>query len=187
MKKYHDEEWGTPIHDDIKLFEALTMESMQCGLSWDIIFNKREVLNKCFDNFDYEKISKYNNDDIDRIINTDRMIKSKNKIESVINNAKCFILVRNEFKTFDNYIWKFTNYKTILYKGHENGNIPSSNHLSDIISKDMKKRGFKYIGSTIIYAYLQAIGIINDHNVNCKRYKELLNENCIFKNRYGEK
>lgn len=169
-KKYHDEEWGIPVYDDKVQFEYLTLEVMQCGLSWDITIKKREVFRKCFDNFDFEKIAKYNNNDIEHILQTKDMIKSKRKIEAIINNAKCFLKIREEFESFTKYIWKYSDNKVILYDKHSEGFIPSSNGLSDKIAKDLKKRGFKFIGSITIYSHLQACGIINDHDKNCPRY-----------------
>ena len=149
---YHDEEWGVPIHDDIKQFEYLMLEVMQCGLNWNMIINKRETFRNCFDNFDYDKIANYKEKDITRIFNTEGMIKSKRKIEAVIHNAKCFKQVRKEFGSFCNYIWGFSDNKTILYDKHNDGYIPVSNGLSDKISKDLKKRGFKFIGTVTIYS-----------------------------------
>lgn len=170
-QKYHDEEWGIPVHDDRVQFEYLMLEVMQCGLNWDLVIQKRELFRHCFDNFNYNLIAKYNSKDIQRIIETDGMIKSKRKIEAVINNAKYFQEIRKEFGSFCNYIWSYTEGKTILYDGHNIGYIPVSNGLSEIISKDLKKRGFKFIGPVTIYSHLQAAGIINDHDENCPRYK----------------
>ena len=168
--KYHNEEWGIPVYDDRMQFEYLMMEVMQCGLSWDIVINKREIFRKCFNNFDYVLISKYNDKDIERIMATDGMIKSRRKIEAVINNAKCFKKIRDEFGSFCNYLWAYSNNKTILYDKHDLGYIPTSNGLSDKIARDLKKRGFKFLGSITIYSHLQASGIINDHDKNCPRY-----------------
>ena len=169
--KYHNEEWGVPVYDDRTQFEYLMMEVMQCGLNWNMMINKREIFRKCFDNFDYDKIANYNNKDIERIIATDGMIKSTRKIEAIINNAKCFKKIREEFGSFCNYLWKYSDNKTILYDKHELGYIPTSNGLSDKISKDLKKRGFKFLGTITVYSHLQAAGIINDHDKNCFRYK----------------
>ena len=169
--KYHNEEWGVPVFDDRMQFEYLMMEVMQCGLNWNMMINKREIFRKCFDNFEYDLIAKYNKNDIERIMNTDGMIKSARKIEAIINNAKGFQQIRKEFGSFCNYLWAFSNNKTILYDKHNLGYIPVSNGLSDTISKDLKKRGFKFLGSITIYSHLQACGIINDHDINCPRYK----------------
>ena len=126
-KKYHRTEWGVPVYDDIKQFEYLMLEVMQCGLSWDIVIKKREIFRKCFDNFDFNKIAKYDEKDIERILSTEGVIKSKRKIEAVVNNAKCFQKIRKEFKTFSDYLWKYSDYKTILYDKHELSYITTSN------------------------------------------------------------
>ena len=187
-KKYHDEEWGIPVHDDRIQFEYLMMEVMQCGLSWDLMINKREIFRKCFDNFEYDLISKYTEKDIERIMNTSGMIKSKKKIEAIINNAKNFIEIRKEFGSFCKYLWAYSDNKTILYDKHELGYIPVSNGLSDKISKDLKKRGFKFLGTITTYSHLQAAGIINDHDKNCPRYKYINSTYpTIKKRRYLEK
>ena len=169
-KKYHDKEWGVPVYDDRVQFEYLMLEVMQCGLSWDITIKKRDIFRKCFDNFNYDKIAKYGENDINRILNTDGMIKSRRKIEAVINNAKCFLEIIKEFESFTKYIWSYSDNKVILYDKHDIGLIPSSNGLSDKIAKDLKKRGFKFLGSITIYSHLQASGVINDHDKNCPRY-----------------
>ena len=170
-KKYHNEEWGIPVHDDRMQFEYLMMEVMQCGLNWNMMINKREIFRRCFDNFEYDKIAEYKEKDIERIMNTEGMIKSRRKVEAIINNAKCFQKIRKEFGSFCNYLWEFSENKTILYDKHEIGYIPVSNGLSDKIAKNLKKRGFKYMGSITVYSHLQASGIINDHDKNCPRYK----------------
>ena len=169
--KYHDEEWGIPVHNDRVQFEYLMLEVMQCGLNWNMMINKREIFRKCFDNFEYDLIAKYNENDISRIMSTDGMIKSRRKIDAVINNAKCFQKIREEFGSFCDYLWAYSDNKTILYDKHAEGYIPVSNGLSDKISKDLKKRGFKFMGSITIYSHLQACGIINDHDKNCPRYE----------------
>jgi len=168
--KYHDEEWGIPLHDDIKQFEFLMMEVMQCGLNWNMMINKRNIFRRCFDNFDYNKIAAYTEKDVTRIMNAPGMIKSPRKINAIIHNASCFQKIRTEFGSFCNYIWKYSNDRTILYHKHDKGYIPTSNGLSDTISKDLKKRGFKFLGSVTVYSHLQATGIINDHGCDCPRY-----------------
>ena len=173
--KYHDEEWGVPVHDDRKQFEYLMMEVMQCGLSWDIVLKKREIFRSCFDNFDYDKIADYSERDIENILNIPGMIQSRRKIEAIINNARCVQQIRKEYDSFSDYLWGWTNGKTLIYKGHELGNIPSSNALSKEISSDLKKRGMKYLGAVTVYAHLQACGIINDHIKECHCYKKLIN------------
>lgn len=185
---YHAQEWGVPVYDDRKQFEYLMMEVMQCGLSWDLMIKKREIFRKCFDNFEYDLIAQYSACDIDRIMNTEGMIRSVRKIEAIINNAKCFQKIREIYGSFCNYIWAYSDKKTILYDKHELGYIPVSNGLSDKISKDLKKRGFKFLGTVTVYSHLQACGIINDHDKNCPRYK-FINDNypTIKKRRFMEK
>ena len=172
--KYHDEEWGVPVHDDRRQFEFLMLEVMQCGLNWNMIINKRDIFKKCFDGFDYDKIAAYTDKDVARIMNTSGMIKSPRKIRAVIHNARCFQKVREEYGTFDKYLWGWSDGKTLLYDKHNDGYIPVSNGLSDKISKDLHKRGFKYLGRVVIYSHLQACGIINDHDKDCPRYKYIL-------------
>ena len=174
MIRYHDEEWGVPVYDDQKQFEFLMMEVMQCGLNWNMMIQKREIFRECFDRFDYNKVAEYQEAEIERILNTEGMIRSRRKIEAVIHNARCFQKIREEFGSFSDYIWGFTGGKTYLYTGHQKGEIPARNELSDQISKDLKKRGLKYMGSITVYSHLQACGIINDHLETCGRYRELL-------------
>ena len=174
MIRYHDEEWGVPVYDDQKQFEFLMMEVMQCGLNWNMMIQKREIFRECFDRFDYNKVAEYQEAEIERILNTEGMIRSRRKIEAVIHNARCFQKIREEFGSFSDYIWGFTVGKTYLYTGHQKGEIPARNGLSDQISKDLKKRGLKYMGSITVYSHLQACGIINDHLETCGRYRELL-------------
>ena len=175
--KYHDEEWGVPVHDDQKQFEFLMLEVMQCGLSWDIVLKKREIFRSCFNNFDYDKVAEYDQQDIERIMNTPGMIRSQRKIEAVIGNALCFQKIREEFGSFSDYLWDWTDGKILLYKSHELGNIPAKNELSDKISKDLKKRGMKYLGSITVYSHLQASGIINDHIKECDCFNRLIKQN----------
>ena len=174
-KVYHDTEWGIPVHDDRKMFEHLILECMQCGLSWDLMLKKRDIFRKCFDDYDFDRIAEYDDSDIDRIMNTEDMIRSPRKIAAVINNARCFRKVREEFGTFCDYLWAYSDGKTILYTGHNKDitKIPVSNGLSKRISKDLKKRGFKYVGEITIYSHLQACGIINDHDEICDCYKRI--------------
>ena len=181
MKVYHDTEWGVPTHDDRVHFEFLMLECLQCGLSWQTILNKRDILRMCFDNFDYNKIASYTPDDVQRIMNTEGMIRSQRKIEAIIKNAKLFISICKEFGTFSEYIWGYTNNKTILYKGHERGRLPAKNSLSEEISKDLKKRGFSYLGPVTIYAYLQSCGLVNDHGCNCSRYRHIIENYPVIK------
>ena len=172
--KYHDEEWGIPVHEDIKQFEYLMMEVMQCGLNWNMMVNKRDIFRVCFDNFDYDKIAAYQENDIMRIMNMEGMIKSPRKIKAIINNAQCFQKIRAEFGSFCNYLWSYSGGKTIIYDKHNEGYIPVSNGLSDKISKDLKKRGFKFLGTITVYSHLQACGLINDHDKNCPRYQYII-------------
>ena len=174
MIRYHDEEWGVPVYDDQKQFEFLMMEVMQCGLNWNMMIQKREIFKSCFDNFNFEKVAAYGEEDVQRILGTEGMIRSRRKIEAVIHNARRFQDIRREFGSFSEYMWNFTNGKTYLYTGHQKGEIPARNGLSDRISKDLKKRGMKYMGSVTVYSHLQACGIINDHMESCFRYQELL-------------
>ncbi len=170
MKTYHDTEWGVPVHDDRVMFEHLMMEAMQCGLSWSLMLKKREIFRACFDGFDYDKIAAYTADDIERILNFDGMIRSRRKIEAVINNARCFQKIQREHGSFCDWLWAHSGRKTILYIGHEKGKIPVSNGLSDQIAKELKAYGFKYMGTVTVYAHLQACGIVNDHGDACPCY-----------------
>lgn len=166
LKKYHDEEWGKPIHADSKHFELLLLEAMSCGLSWLLMLKKRELFRACFAHFDYERVAQFGEKDVKRIIETEGMIRSRAKIESMVSNARHFMDIRKEFGSFDVYIWHFTNGQQQIYP--ENQTMPVvSNELSKKISKDLKKRGFKYLGPVILYSYLQAAGIINDHDIHC--------------------
>ena len=174
--KYHDEEWGVPVHDDQKQFEYLMMEVMQCGLSWDTVLKKREIFRTCFDRFDFDKVAVYSEEDVERIVNTPGMIRSRRKIEAVIGNARTVRQIRKEFGSFSDYLWSYTGGKTLLYEGHELGNVPASNALSENISKDLKKRGMKYLSPVTIYADLQACGIINDHQKDCDCYRKLVGQ-----------
>lgn len=174
MIRYHDEERGVPVHNDRKQFEFLMMEVMQCGLNWNMMIQKREIFRNCFDNFDFDKAADYGEADIERVMDTNGMIRSRRKIGAVIHNARCFQKIRTEFGSFSEYIWGFTKGRTYLYMGHQKGNIPARNGLSDRISSDLKKRGLKYMGSVTVYSHLQACGIINDHWEGCFRYNELI-------------
>ena len=160
--KYHDEEWGVPSYEDSYLFEMLLLESFQAGLSWECILNKRESFRKAFDNFDYRKITEYKEDKIKELTNNKNIIRNKLKIKASINNAKIFMRIQKEYGTFSNYIWHFTDKKVI-----KDNTEKTTSPLSDEISEDLQRRGMKFVGSTIMYSYLQAIGIINDHDENC--------------------
>ena len=166
-KDYHDNEWGIPKYDDKELFELLILESFQAGLSWITVLKKRDAFRKAFDNFDVNKVANYGENKINELLNNEDIIRSQNKIRSAILNANIFISIQKEFGSFSNYIWKFTNGKVIKNK---NDKFEVSTPLSDEISKDLKKRGMKYVGTVIIYSYLQAAGIVNDHETTCFRY-----------------
>ena len=165
---YHDHEWGVPNYDDNYMFEFLILESFQAGLSWETILNKRENFRQAFDNFDYKKLANYDENKINELLQNKGIIRNKLKINAAINNAKVFMEIQNEFNSFSNYIWSFTNNQIIK---NTDDNFKTSSELSDTISKDLIKRGMKFVGTTIIYSYLQAIGIINDHELNCICYK----------------
>ena len=171
---YHDTEWGIPVHDDRQMFEHLTLECLQCGLSWDLMLKKREIFRECFCNFEYDRIAEFGDEDVERILNTEGMIRSPRKVQAVINSARCYQKVREEFGSFCDYIWGYSGGKTILYLGHDKGPIPVSNGLSDRISKDLKKRGFKYVGAVTIYSHLQACGVICDHDPECPCYQKIV-------------
>lgn len=179
---YHDHEWGRPVHDDPKQFEHLMLEVMQCGLSWITVLNKREDLRIAFDGFDYKKIALYTDADVERIMNAPNVIRSERKIRAIIHNAQRFIEVQRDFGSFCNYIWAFTGGKTLVYEGHPEGNIPAKNELSERISKDLKQRGFKFVGPVTIYSHLQASGLINDHGRDCPCFDDI-NEsmNIVYK------
>ncbi|KPU27188.1 DNA-3-methyladenine glycosylase [Caloranaerobacter sp. TR13] len=172
--RYHDEEWGVPIHDDGKLFEFLVLETFQAGLSWITILKKRENFRKAFDNFDPVKISNYDENKIEELMKNKGIIRNRKKIEAVINNAKAFLKIQKEFGSFDKYLWQFVGNKPIVNSWTDEPLIPSKTELSEKISKDLKKRGFKFFGPTICYAHMQAVGMVNDHITNCFRYKEII-------------
>ena len=167
MRQYHDEEWGVPLHDDKKLFEYLILDAFQAGLSWSTIINKRENFRKAFHNFDVKKISRYGEKDINRLLNDAGIIRNKLKINAAVTNARKFLDVQKEFGSFDKYIWQFTDGKTIVNNWKELKEIPAKTAQSDAMSKDLQKRGFKFVGSTICYAFMQASGMVNDHLLKC--------------------
>ena len=173
MIKYHDEEWGVPLHDDQKLFEFFVLEGFQAGLSWQIVLNKRENFRKAFDNFNPEIVAKYDEDKIAQLIQDKLIIRNKMKIAACVNNAQRFLEIQKEFGSFDKYIWGFVNYKSIVNAFSSIKELPAKTPLSDKISIDLKKRGFKFVGSTVIYAHMQATGMVNDHLVDCFRYGEV--------------
>ncbi|HAH63850.1 MAG TPA: DNA-3-methyladenine glycosylase I [Treponema sp.] len=176
LQDYHDTEWGIPVHDDRKQFEFLMLEVMQCGLNWMMMLKKREIFRSCFNNFEYEKIAQYTEADVERILAYPGMIRSRRKTEAVIHNAQCFIETAAECHSFSKYLWGFTQNRTVLYRGHNAGALPARTELSDLISADLRKRGFKYLGSVTVYAHMQACGIVNDHLKTCFLYRTLTEE-----------
>lgn len=171
--KYHDKEWGRPIHNDIKLFEMLCLEGMQAGLSWYIVLKKRPNYKKAFNNFNPLEISKYDDKKIKELLNNQGIVRNRLKINAIISNAKAFLEIKKEFGSFNKYIWSFVNNKTIVNKWNEGKEIPVKTEMSDNMRKDLKKRGFKFVGSTICYSFMQAVGMVNDHIVDCFCYSEL--------------
>lgn len=165
--RYHDYEWGRPVHDDRKLFEAVVLDGFQAGLSWITILRKRENFRKAFDNFDIHKISRYNEKKIQQLLQDEGIIRNRLKIKGAVENAKAFINVSKEFGTFSQYIWQFTGHKIIINKRRSLKEFPTRSKESDAMSKDMKKRGFKFCGTTICYAFMQATGMVNDHTLDC--------------------
>jgi len=172
MVAYHDKEWGVPVHDDRKLFEFLILEGAQAGLTWQTILNKRETYRKAFDKFDVKKIVRYGAKDVKRLLADPGIIRNRLKVAAAIGNAKAFSAVQKEFGSFDKYIWQFVGGKPIDHKIQAMKNIPFTTKESDAMSKDLLKRGFKFVGSTICYAFIQAVGLVNDHEVKCFRYKK---------------
>jgi DNA-3-methyladenine glycosylase I len=176
LMKYHDKEWGVPLHNDRKLFEFLILEGFQAGLSWLTILRKREHFRKAFDNFDFNKVAAYDKRKKGSLLKDSGIIRNRLKIEGAITNAKAFLQVRKEFGTFNKYIWSFTGGKPINNGFKSLKELPARTELSDRISMDLKKRGFKFVGPTIVYAHMQATGMVNDHIRNCFRYKELVDK-----------
>lgn len=174
MIQYHDEEWGVPVHDDRKLFEFIVLDGFQAGLSWSTILNKRENFRKAFDNFKPEVIAEYSEGKIENLLQDAGIIRNKLKLRATVTNAQKFLEVQKELGSFDKYIWQFTGDKTIINKWENFSDIPASSNESDTMSKDLKKRGFKFVGTTICYAFMQAAGMVNDHLVYCKRYSEII-------------
>jgi len=166
-EEYHDSEWGKPVHDDHKLFEFLLLETFQAGLSWITILRKRENFRKAFDNFDYRKIAKYDETKIEELLQDAGIIRNRLKVHAAVSNAQAFIKIQEEFGSFSSYYWAFSNNNLVDNKFESMAQIPATTALSDTISKDMKKRGFKFVGSTVIYATMQATGMVNDHIMSC--------------------
>lgn len=174
MLQYHDEEWGTPVHDDKKHFEFLVLDCFQAGLSWKTILHRRHHFKKAFANFDVKKVAKFDDAKALELMQNEGIIRNKLKITGTIKNAKAFIEIQKEFGSFDAYIWQFVNNKTIINKHKASSSIPANSLESDAMSVALKKRGFTFVGSTICYAYMQAAGMVNDHLVTCERYKKVL-------------
>lgn len=176
LTRYHDEEWGNPLHNDQMLFEFLSLDGMQAGLSWNTILRKRENFRQAFDHFEVEVVAAYNETKIQELLANAGIVRNKSKINAIIHNANRVIAVREEYGSLDNYLWGFTEGKVIQNRWQTLSQIPATSSISDAMSKDMVGRGFKFCGSTILYAFMQASGMVNDHIVSCFRYKELCKE-----------
>ncbi len=170
---YHDAEWGVPVRDDRKLFEFLILEGAQAGLSWDTILRKRENYRAAFDNFDAEKIARYDEKKLNELLQNEGIVRNRLKINSAVGNAKSYLEILSEFESFDKYIWSFVEGKPIKNAWQNLSEVPAKTSVSDAMSKDLKKRGFNFVGSTILYAFMQACGLVNDHLVSCFRYNEI--------------
>lgn len=171
---YHDTEWGVPVHDDDRqMFEHLCLECLQCGLSWGLMMKKRAIFRRCFEDFAIDRVAAYGEEDVRRILAADGMLKSERKVRAILNNARCCQRLQAEFGSVCAYFWSYTDGRTVLYDGHAEGAVPASNGLSARISRDLKKRGFQYVGPVNIYAHLQACGIVNDHARDCPCYKRI--------------
>lgn len=173
MLAYHDEEWGVPLHDDRKLFEFLVLDGFQAGLSWSIILIKRDNFRRAFGNFDPRRVAKYSGRDIERLLTNPGIIRNRLKVLAAISNAEAFLRIQKEFGSFDKYIWQFVCGKPIQNAFKSIREIPATSKESDAMSRDLKKRGFKFVGSTICYAFMQAAGMVNDHTVDCFRYSQV--------------
>jgi DNA-3-methyladenine glycosylase I len=173
MIEYHDKEWGVPVHDDTKLFEFLVLDAMQAGLSWKTVLHKRDNFRKAFDNYDIKKIASYDDKKFEELLLDKGIIRNRQKINASIQNAKAFLEVQKEFGSFDAYIWQFVGGQTIKNSWTKLNDLPPNTPESDTLSKDMKRRGFSFVGSTICYAFMQAAGMVNDHTVECFRYSEV--------------
>ena len=173
-RDYHDREWGVPVHDDIRHFEFLVLETMQAGLSWHIILKKRENFRKAFDGFDPGRVARYNEKKIQSLLEDAGIVRNRLKIRAAVHNAKRFLAVQKEFGSFDRYLWSFTGGKSVQNRWKHLSEIPPRTDLSDRVSKDLKTRGFKFTGSTVVYAHLQAVGVVNDHLVSCFRHRQVI-------------
>ncbi|MFX1256098.1 MAG: DNA-3-methyladenine glycosylase I [Promethearchaeota archaeon] len=173
MIEYHDKEWGVPAHDDRELFEFLILEGAQAGLSWSTILKRRQAYQQAFDNFNPQKVAKYSEKDIENLIANTGIIRNKLKIKSAINNAQKFLQVQEEFGSFNKYIWQFVDYRPIQNRFQNLSELPASTDISKKMSQDLKRRGFNFVGPTICYAFMQAVGMVNDHVLSCFRYEEI--------------
>ena len=171
--EYHDKEWGVPVHDDQKLFEMLILEGFQAGLSWETVLNKREAFRKAFKNFDINKVAKMTDTQLEKLLTNEAIIRNRLKIFTARRNAKVFIEIQKEFGSFDKYLWAFVDNKVIKNKRKTLKQVPATTKESDVLSKDLKKRGMSFVGSTIIYAFMQAVGMVNDHTADCFKYKKV--------------
>lgn len=169
-RAYHDSEWGVPAHDDVRMFEHLSMECLQCGLSWNTILLKRTILRSCFADFDIDAVAAFDEQDVRRILETPGMLRSERKVRAIIGNARAAQALRSEHGSLSEYFWSWTEGRTILYEGHEHGGLPASNGLSKRIARDLKRRGFSFVGPVNVYAHLQSCGIVCDHNELCPRH-----------------
>ncbi len=179
MISYHDQEWGTPVHDDRKHFEFLILEAAQAGLSWKTVLHKREGYRKAFYGFDPIQVAKIPLEESQELLKNPAIIRNKLKVAAAIHNATCFIEIQREFGSFDAYCWKFVDHRPIVNHWKNTSQIPSTSPISDAFSKDLKKRGFKFVGSTVIYAHMQAVGMVNDHLTNCFRYRNLMKKGTV--------
>lgn len=170
--QYHDQEWGVPVHDDLKQFEFLTLESAQAGLSWSTVLNKREGYRKAFANFDPEKVARFSEKKTAKLLENPAIIRNRLKVNAAVTNAQAFLEVQEEFDGFNTYIWQFVDGRPMQNKWRSMKQVPATTKESDALSKDLKRRGFKFVGSTIIYAHMQAVGMVNDHTIDCFRHKE---------------
>ncbi len=171
--RYHDEEWGVPVRDDATLFEFLVLETFQAGLSWITVLNKRDNFRRAFDNFDYRKIALYDQVKLDSLLKDPGIIRNRLKVKATVSNARAFLAIQKEFGSFSDYIWNFVDHKPIRNTFSDLKELPASTSLSEKISKDLKNKGFKFVGSTVVYAHMQATGMVNDHLTHCFRYEEV--------------
>ena len=177
---YHDEEWGVPVHDDRKLFEFLVLEGAQAGLSWITILRRRENYRRAFDGFDFTRVARYTDDDISRLLADDRIIRNRLKVRAAVTNARCTLAVIEEFGSLDAYLWGFVGKEPVMNSWGSLAEIPASTEASQVMSRELKKRGFSFVGPTICYAFMQAVGMVNDHTTDCFRYSELVGSDKVL-------